>query len=85
MHIGTEAQPAIHFGNDDEQCQEKTTTIYVKGKAFPKVIKNRNLVKNRDLILTALLIYKQGYMTVGEIKNVMDLFKRFTMSKGHEE
>ena len=29
--------------------------------------------------MTALVIYKQGYMNVQEIANVMDLFYKFTM------
>ena len=39
----------------------------------------RTFEENRDLILTSLLIYRNGYLTVSEIANVLDLFKKFTM------
>ena len=31
--------------------------------------------------MTALLVYKGGYMTISEIKHTMDLYKKFTMKK----
>ena len=46
---------------------------------FPLMFESRNLKFNKELILTALLIYKHGYMNIQEIANVMDLFKKFTM------
>ena len=41
----------------------------------------RTFKECRELILTALLIYRQGYLNVQEIQNVMDLFKKFTMKR----
>ena len=46
---------------------------------FPQIVEGRNFIQNRDLILTACIIFKQGYMTIKEIADVMDLYRKFTM------
>lgn len=48
---------------------------------FPPMCDGRSIKTIKDLILTALLVYKQGHMNVQEISNIMDLYKKFTMKK----
>jgi uncharacterized protein YjcR len=61
------------------------TEHYNPEKDFPQIFEGRNFLTNTQLILTALLIYKQNYMSVQEIANVMDLFKKFTMKQTQED
>jgi len=41
---------------------------------FPQMCNGRSFKKNQELILTALLIYKQIFVSITEVANVMDLF-----------
>ena len=46
---------------------------------FPQIVEGRHFIQNRDLILTACIIFKKSYMTIKEIADVMDLYRKFTM------
>ena len=58
---------------------------YVEEDCFPHMHEGRTFKECKELILTALLIYRQGYLNVQEIQNVMDLFKKFTMKRPTED
>ena len=54
-------------------------------QSFPHVYEARTFEENKQLILTALIIYRQGYLTINEIQNVLDLFKKFTRRQPTQE
>ena len=69
----------------DDSYEKINSDNYEEEHDFPAMQDGRSFKSNKDLILTALLIYKHNYMTVQEISNIMDLYSKFTMSRTDEE
>lgn len=65
----------------DDSYEKMSTPQFDPDIHFPQQSEGRNYKQNVELILTTLIIYRQGFMTVTEIQNTMDLFKKFTMKK----
>ena len=63
----------------NDSYEKMSTADYNPDINFPHLYDGRNFQQNIDLILTALIIYKNGYMTITELSSTMDLFKKFTM------
>ena len=69
----------------DDSYERMNSDDYDPKNDLPQVLEGRNFNQNRQLIFTALIIYKKGFMTITEIANSMDLFRKFTMKKTKED
>lgn len=69
----------------DDSYEKINSENYDPENDFSQIFDGRGFRANQQLIFTALLIYKQSYLSVAEIANVMDLFKKFTMKQELED
>ena len=47
---------------------------FTKVEDFPHILDERDVIQNTELILTAIAIYKMGFMNKEEIKGSLGLF-----------